>query len=912
MADFQAGVGSATLQLSVQVAGQSIQGNYSVVNWQLYLICGNGQSWNADSTGWSVSINGAGYSGGYTFDFRHETVHLIASGSTVVGHNADGTKVIGVSGYTAYTGTSAIGGPGSVSGNVGLPTIPRASTPSMSPNPCDFGQPITINTNRADGSFTHTLAWSFGTQSGTIGTGIGASATWTPPLSLLSEIPNAASGTGTLTTTTYQGGTYIGTSYVGFTLSAPSSIVPTVTSIADSEAVSSVASLIGAYVQGLSRLTIALSGAVGVYGSTIASYRIIVDNQTINAQSGTMTSPFISSGSLTITGIVTDSRGRQGTITKNITVLAYSPPKINSAVFQRSLVDGTPADEGTYLRWDLNAVASSLIVGGVEKNALSYSMSYRDRGSSDPFTPDKAVTLAGVTFNSYDESLDGTFNIEQAYEALLSISDVFGNSSQVGGTIATAHIFMHWGSKSEGLGIGKYWERGAVDVLGTMYQNDGERVASLQDALRVKTGVIDPLWVSGLPSVILDDGTGVVTDCTWGSDYTPVPGASVYLIPKGDPRNNSWVILGTLSSTASSYLNQLYPVLTGGLTTSNSGSNYYPVSFTKTPDGIVMLQGACWNSSGAVWPAGKVFFTLPVGFRPDYDLVFPMPYYGGYLSSLTVAANGDVFPNQPFSTADSRYWGFGNVAFPAAGVASWINYDDIGSGMALQNGYTPLLSTVLASRTLNFGKPRIWADNYGFVWVQGCMNTGTSRADDTLMLSVPSAYEGLNMNHCIATANFSQMALIGATGQPGGSSAPLGITWKTSPASAGWISLSSVTGYELKSAAHTWSAFPGSGGWSAYGSGFTSPGIITLPNKMVRVRGLLAGPAGTSQVGILPAGFRGTQDASHTAGNPSLRAAVNNTALIENNPSGAVWETAVFAGNNGWFSLDIQQFALGG
>ena len=53
---------------------------------------------------------------------------------------------------------------------------------------------------------------------------------WLVPESLAAQIPNAASGKGTLTCETYSGSTYIGTKSVTFTASVPGSMKPTVLS----------------------------------------------------------------------------------------------------------------------------------------------------------------------------------------------------------------------------------------------------------------------------------------------------------------------------------------------------------------------------------------------------------------------------------------------------------------------------------------------------------------------------------------------------------------------------------------------------------------------------------------------------------------------------------------------------------
>lgn len=118
MADFTTPMGAgAYIQLSMQQ-----NSNPFYVNWQFYLVCGNGQSFELDPVPWGVAAGGNNYGGGYTFDFRHETVHLIAAGTTFVGR---ALSVFG-SATTANTGTS-IGGPATVQGTIGLVQAPGAA-----------------------------------------------------------------------------------------------------------------------------------------------------------------------------------------------------------------------------------------------------------------------------------------------------------------------------------------------------------------------------------------------------------------------------------------------------------------------------------------------------------------------------------------------------------------------------------------------------------------------------------------------------------------------------------------------------------------------------------------------------------------------------------------------------------------
>jgi len=135
MTDFTAGMGAgAYIQLSMQEVGTSQAGNYSLVNWQFYLVQTSGfGSWNADSTGWSTNIGGQGFGGGYTYDFRGgNQVKLIASGQVAIGHDGNGYGSVYGSGHTNYTGSS-IGGPADVGGSMGLSRIPKPpSAPGIS------------------------------------------------------------------------------------------------------------------------------------------------------------------------------------------------------------------------------------------------------------------------------------------------------------------------------------------------------------------------------------------------------------------------------------------------------------------------------------------------------------------------------------------------------------------------------------------------------------------------------------------------------------------------------------------------------------------------------------------------------------------------------------------------------------
>lgn len=505
------------LRLNVSQSSQNVSANTSVVSWSLQLIKGSGSGKYADGPhSWSVNIGGQVSSGSAgSYDFRGYSTLTLGSGTKTITHNADGTKAI--SNSASYNDNDTWGelGDGSCSGSLTLTTIPRATTATFTPTSVDAGVSITINTPRASSSFTHTLSYTIGTATGTIATGVATSTAWVPPLSLLSQIPNATSGLVTITTKTYSGATLIGTKTSTFTLKVPATVIPDFTGISNADANSAVATAVGAYVQNMSKLTLGIVGDVGAYGSTIVGYEISVAGQVINAKTGTTPAAITSSGTVVVTGKITDSRGRTVTKTINITVLTWAPPTITSQSMQRSNISGTPQEDGTTIRVNLNVAVSSLI-NSVQKNDLIIKVYTRLRGTT-PWTLATTNNPAGITFNSY--ILVSSYPADDSFEVRVDVTDIFAITA-VQNTIATAAVFMHWGGQGEGLGIGKFWELGAVDVLGQIYQNDGRAVTdtvSLAAALAPYGALVN---AAGSTPGVIPAGTSAQRDTHWGAPST--------------------------------------------------------------------------------------------------------------------------------------------------------------------------------------------------------------------------------------------------------------------------------------------------------------------------------------------------------------------------------------------------------
>lgn len=323
------------------------------------------------------------------------------------------------------------------------------SQPTLNVSTRAMGSAITIYTNRASTSFTHTLTYAFGNQSGTIATGITTSRAWTLPASLANAIPNATSGAGTITCRTYNGSTLIGSKTVSFTATVPNNetFQPSA-SISNITEGGSGLSGFTVFVQHHSQLNIRSSGS-GKYNATIKEYLVTYDYNNYYGSNIT-TNPVANSGTRTITVRITDSRGYSTTVTTTVSVVPYFAPKINSLSAERS-----PHDEGT----DLSASINFEIAPVSNQNTKQYLLRYRETGGSWFTVMDSTNFYSRI----YTHSLFDALNLDKSYEVELIVYDSFTSirrTVQVG----TGFTLLNFNTRGKGMAIGKVSESDSFEV----------------------------------------------------------------------------------------------------------------------------------------------------------------------------------------------------------------------------------------------------------------------------------------------------------------------------------------------------------------------------------------------------------------------------------------------------------------
>lgn len=372
------------------------------------------------------------------------------SGSITVTHKSDGSLSGYVKVYFEAPTTSGGWSPSSSSCSTGwttCTTIARASSISgLSGNQLNSGVSVTID--RKSSSFTHKVEYKF-VNSGwtTVSSNAATSCSFTPPLSLASQIPSATSGALTVRVTTYNGSTQIGSSVTkSINLSVPSTVVPSLSGLSATRIDNDVPSSWGIYVKGISQVKITASGASGSYGSTISGYSISGPGLYTNSSSGT-SGQLTSTGTQTYTCTVTDSRGRTASKSVSITVVDYTYPNISMSV-ERCKSDGTKDTSGTYLRVVINYSIASVS----DKNSIASKSCICNGVSNSSFASGTAFVLAA------------NCSIGSHYAVNASIRDALGRTASASAEVSTAYRVLNVNKNKDGVAIGKFSEKSAFEV----------------------------------------------------------------------------------------------------------------------------------------------------------------------------------------------------------------------------------------------------------------------------------------------------------------------------------------------------------------------------------------------------------------------------------------------------------------
>lgn len=304
------------------------------------------------------------------------------------------------------------------------------------------GGSATMAITAYNSAYSHRVTWRLGDWSATQDVAAGtASASCQIPHSAL---PNAVSGTATAELETLNGGTSLGSNVYSFPVTVPAGVVPAIGSLTVSPVnagASSTAAGWGLFIQDRTRASAAMGGVSAGSGASIAAYSLTTSPDYGGAAAASLTTGLLSAaGTVTITAVVTDSRGRTATRTATITVQAYAPPQITGTPsVYRCTSDGTRDDTGgTYAK--LTAGFSCSGVNG--QNSLTVRRVALNGANTDLTSGAAAVIGAGGL------SPDNT------YQAVITLTDAVGSTTTYTVAIPSAAYLMHFAKGGRSIGIG--------------------------------------------------------------------------------------------------------------------------------------------------------------------------------------------------------------------------------------------------------------------------------------------------------------------------------------------------------------------------------------------------------------------------------------------------------------------------
>ena len=436
-------------------AKQDISKNTSTISWTL-AGAGNAEASWYKAGPFQITINGETI----TIDERI-TLYIgtvVKTGTTTITHNSDGSKSFSISVKAAIYSSSYNK---SGSGTFTLNTIPRTSSFARS-GTATMGNAQTITITRAASAFTHKLYYTWSGTKTLIASDVGTSYTWTPPVSMAAKIPNATSASCTLTCETYSGSTLIGSKTLSFTLSVPSSVVPTISAVTLTEAVSGLAAQFGGFVDKKSKIKYAVTAA-GAQGSTIKAYSVSIAGQIFSKQTATTAAISIGAGKHTGTVTVTDSRGRSASKSVNYEVLAYSPPAFKLITADRCDENGVLNDDGHFVSFGVDVSISPVN----NKNTALYILEYKLTTEADSEYKELERTTGTYSLKGSGVIPDVEFSTDVSYILRFSAIDYFTTTSPAIKTliVTTARPTFDVYRDGDGFGLGKVAEiKGVCDI----------------------------------------------------------------------------------------------------------------------------------------------------------------------------------------------------------------------------------------------------------------------------------------------------------------------------------------------------------------------------------------------------------------------------------------------------------------
>ena len=662
------------LGLWVDQVSQNISDNSSQVRVRLALTNGAHTFSDYDCSA-SVTVDGQtlSWSGRPSMLSQNSSIMLIDR-TVTIRHENDGRKSFSLSATFSGGGGWSPGTLTISSNSFTLSTIPRSSSVKVGAGV--IGSAITININRQNPSFKHTVRYKWAGKSGTIASNVDTSAIWSIPLDFANDIPNSTSGTGTIFVDTYSGSSKTGTQSTTFTASVPGNIKPTFSGVTLSDVNGAAQNLIpngNTFIQVISNIKVSFNGAKGTYGSSITGYRaeIVGKNQATSSNGGSL-GIMNYNGTIKIRASVSDSRGRwSDTREVSVTVLEYFAPALSFSIARTGSTSST-------LTVTRNAKIAPLTISGSQKNTMTLTFKVARLGTN-AFTVDNGqATGTWSSISSLVNSqanLAGNYLANQSWVVIGILEDKFTRTEFMVNVATESVVFSY---DRSGVGVNKIRERGALDVKGDIFANDNPiqqyKLINNDGGLNRGSAQWDDVW--NKQGTEFGWRSGKYADNPTGNDwglfqnywldswkgvqfFTGLNSKRLFFRTYNNNtewKPSQWKEVATKDDIQSHTQGtdwQNLPLQNGW----QRHQQHNDVQNSKSFDGVVFLRGVVTKGKTAY---GTVIAQLPVGFRPLHSTYVFALNDDFTVAVLCVLTSGEIVVK---NNVDNTWLNFDNISF---------------------------------------------------------------------------------------------------------------------------------------------------------------------------------------------------------------------------------------------------------
>lgn len=479
------------LGVSITPNSQSIANNKTNVTVEVLLTFDSG-SWNGNGSQGYLTIDGTKYGFWGTFNTGRATsgTETMFSKTVDITHDSEGKKTLAVSAeyITDTWGTKT------ASASQVLTDIPRAS--AIAATDANIGSVSMISVLRKSDVYTHSIAYQFGSLSGYIAADgsvsssevkhTGTSVPFKLPDSFYAQIPNAKTGTCTLTVKTYSGSIQIGSAETTtFTVTAAESLCkPTVTgTVTDSN-----------------DTTKALTGDAAKlvrYKSTAHCTISASANKSASLSEKKIGGTVVSGTTHDIAEVeenavefaATDSRGYTSTARVEFEIVPYVLLTSNPSGRRTDPTSGkaTLSLRGNYYNGSF----------GSQSNSLTLRYRYGPQGGSYGSWKTVSPSISGNTYSA-DISLTG-LDYETTYVAEVEVKDELDEITKTA-VIRRGIPIFDWGENDFAFHVLLSMYGNRITNLGTPTEDTDAATKNYVDTVPRKSIQVDTLWENASPT----------------------------------------------------------------------------------------------------------------------------------------------------------------------------------------------------------------------------------------------------------------------------------------------------------------------------------------------------------------------------------------------------------------------------